>query len=287
MKRILLMGLTLSGLMFSGCYLPTSIDSGEVGIVKSWGKVQPGVKEAGLTFSIMPGDDLYIMRTTNKQAIFSDRVVTEEAKIPDTVYTMGIPVITASSQDGMGITTPLDISCLYQLNPKIAPDIMKDYGEDGAWDDKLIVRNVRSTVRDVIGQVSLDMLNKNRAMYEEKIKGILNTILAKQGISITTFQIQNIGVPAAINDAVLAKETAKQNAEKAKFQVLQANAEAEVEVAKAKGLAQANDILANSLTDRLVQYKQLEISRLQAEKWNGAMPTTVAGANTPMMLMAK
>lgn len=287
MKRILLMGITLaSAALFSGCYLPTSIDSGEVGVIKSWGKVQPTVIEAGLTFSIMPGDDLYIMRTTNKQAIFSDRAVADETKIADTVYTVGIPVITAS-QDGMGITTPLDISCLYQLNPKIAPDIMKDYGEDGAWDDKLIVRNVRSTVRDVIGQVSLDMLNKNRAMYEEKIKALLNSMLSKQGITITTFQIQNIGVPAAINDAVLAKETAKQNAEKAKFQVLQANAEAEVEVAKAKGIAQANDILAGSLTDKLVQYKQLEISRVQADKWNGAMPTTVAGSNVPMMLMAK
>ncbi|MHB8098164.1 MAG: SPFH domain-containing protein [Sulfuricurvum sp.] len=286
MKKILTLLSLTTAFLFTGCYLPTSIDSGEVGVVKVWGKVQPDVITDGLTMSVTPGSDLYIMRTTNKQAIFTAHTIDEDKMVDDTIYTAGIDVITAS-QDGMGVTVPLDISCLYQLSPTMATKMIKDYGTDGAWDDKLVIRNARSTVRDIIGQVSLDSLNKNRTMYEDKIKATLNAILAKDGITITTFNIQNIGVPKSINDAVLAKETAKQNAEKAKFQVLQANAEAEVEVAKAKGIAQANDILASSLTDKLVSYKQLEISRIQADKWNGQMPTTVAGGNVPMMLLNK
>jgi regulator of protease activity HflC (stomatin/prohibitin superfamily) len=285
MKKILIAGL-ISAFTFSGCYLPTSIDSGEIGVIKSWGAVQPDIINDGLTFSLIPGEDLHIMRTANKQAVFSHVPVAEQNQVNDTIYNNSITVIT-KSEEGMGVTIPLDISCLYQLNPHNAVGIIKEYGTDGAWDDKLVIRNIRSTVQQIVGKVSLDVLNRDRTTYENLIKTSLNNVLAKNGISITSFNIQVIGVPEAINNAVLAKETAKQNAEKAKFQVLQANAEAEVEIAKAKGIAQANDILAGSLTDKLVSYKQLEISRIQADKWNGAMPTTVAGANMPMMLMAK
>lgn len=246
------------------------------------GEVQEGIKEAGLTASFMPGTDLYIMKVSNKQAVFTDRVIEEDKKVADTVYTGGISVMTEQQSP-----IPLDISCLYQLNPKHATKIMKEYGEDGVWEDKLVIREVRSTIRDEIGTVSLEKLNSNRGIYEEKIRIKLNAILGKNGITVTTFNIQNIGIPQAIQEAVLAKETAKQNAEKAKYQVIQATAEAEVDVAKAKGIAQANDILAGSLTDRLVKYKELEIQRVQADKWNGAMPSTVVSGNTPMMLGIK
>lgn len=281
MKKLLLSAIMALSALFSGCYLPTSIDSGEVGIVKSWGAVQPDIINDGLTFSLTPGEDLYIMRTANKQAVFSHVPVTEQNQVNDTIYNSSITVIT-KSEEGMGVTIPLDISCLYQLNPHNAVGIIKEYGTDGAWDDKLVIRNIRSTVQQVVGKVSLDVLNRDRTTYENRILMALNNVLAKNGVSITSFNIQVIGVPEAINNAVLAKETAKQNAEKAKFQVLQANAEAEVEIAKAKGIAQANDILAGSLTDKLVSYKQLEISRIQAEKWDGAMPTVFSGSASPM-----
>lgn len=272
----------LSAALFSGCYLPTSIDSGEVGVVKAWGEVQDSPIAAGLTMSLIPGDDLYTMKTKNKQAVFSNSNIPDDSRNPDTAYTSAVTVLTEQQ-----LPIPLDISMLYQLDPKQATTMMKNYGEDGVWDDKLVIRTTRSLVRDAIGQVSLEKLNSSRAAYEETIRLKLNNVLAKNGVTITQFNIQNIGVPTAIQESVLAKEQAKQSAEKAKYQVEQAKAEAEVEIAKADGVAKANDILAASLTDRLVTYKQLEIQRLQAEKWNGAMPSTVAGGNTPIMLMAK
>ena len=271
-----------TAITFSGCFFPTSVDSGEVGVVKNWGEVQDSVKDAGLTMSVTPGDDLYIMKTTNKQVVFSDRQIPDETRNNDTVYTAAVTVLTEQQ-----LPIPLDISMLYQLDPKHAPTIMKNYGIDGVWDDKLVVRTARSIIRDTIGQVSLEKLNSNRAVYENTIRIKLNAALASHGVSITQFNIQNIGIPKQIQDSVLAKEQAKQAAEKAKYQVDQAHAEAEVEIAKAQGVAKANDILASSLTDRLVTYKQLEINRIQADKWNGAMPSTVAGSNVPMMLMAK
>lgn len=281
MKKVML-SVSAMALLFTGCYLPTSIDSGEVGVVKNWGEVQNDTINAGLTFSFMPGDDLYVMKVTNKQAVFTDRPIAEEARVADTIYSNGVSVMTEQQ-----LPIPLDISCLYQLNPVNATTIMKQFGQDGVWDDKIIVREVRSTVRDVMGKVSLEKLNTERSVYEDKIRLALNAKLTKHGVSITTFNIQNIGIPKSIQDSVLAKEQAKQAAEKAKYLVEQAKQEALVEIEKSTGIARANDILAHSLTDELVKYKQLEIQRVQADKWNGAMPTTLAGGNTPLMLMTK
>ena len=277
MKKLLSTSILASALLFTGCYFPTSIDSGEVGVIKSWGEVSDSPITAGLTFSLVPGDDLYVMKVKNKQAVFTNSEITEDKRNADTAYTSAITVLTEQQ-----LPIPLDVSMLYQLDPKRAPEMMKSYGEDGLWDDKLVVRTARAIVRDTIGQTSLEKLNSNRASYEETIRVKLNAALSKTGVTITQFNVQNIGVPQAIQESVMAKEQAKQAAEKAKYQVEQAKAEAEVEIAKAEGVAKANNVLAGSLTDRLVTYKQLEIQRVQADKWNGAMPTVFSGSASPM-----
>jgi hypothetical protein len=60
----------------------------------------------------------------------------------------------------------------------------------------------------------------------------------------------------------------------------------EAGVVKAWGEVQDSPIAAG-LTDRPVTYKQLEIQRLQAEKWDGSTPSTLVGGDAPVMLMAK
>ena len=274
------------GLGSTGCYLPTSIDSGEVGVVKSWGKVQENPISAGLSMSLTPGTDLYTMAVNNKVANFSG-LDKEDSKTE--LNEAAIIVITSDDQNkesGMGIQVPLDITVMYQLKPNMAPKMMADFGPDGVWDSKLIVKETRSSVRDAIGQVSLGALNKQRDSYEIKIQNLMNNKLSTYGVTVTNVAIRNIGVPKAVTDAVLSKATAQQKAEAAKYEVERAKAEAEIEIAKAEGVAKANDILASSLTDRLVKYKQLEIARIQADKWDGAMPATLVNSSeTPTMLL--
>lgn len=264
---------------FSGCYL-TTVDSTTVGVEKSWGEVQPETIKPGLAFNMTPGVDLFTMQVKNKVANFSG---SEDGA--DTVTELNNPGITVLTEQQLPV--PLDVSVMYTLDPKFAPKMLAEFGEDGTWDSILIIKETRSSVRDAIGQVSLEKLNGARDEFENKIQALMNAKLSKYGVTITNVAIRNIGIPKAIQEAVLAKEAAKQNAEKAKYQVEQAKAEAEVEIAKAEGIAKSNDVLADSLTDRLVAYKQLEIQKLQAEKWNGAMPTTMLGSNSNTLLNIK
>lgn len=281
LKRLL--KLTATGLvastLFTGCYLST-IDSTETGVAKSWGEVEKDSINPGLAFNMMIGTDLYTMRTANKVANFTGTEDKED--LPSELNTNSITVLTEQQ-----LPIPLDVSVMYNLRPEMAPKMLANVGPDGVWDNMLIVKEARSSVRDAIGQTSLEKLNGQRDQYEKQIQQLMSAKLAPYGVVVSNVSIRNIGVPNAIKEAVLAKETAKQNAEKAKYQVEQATQEAQIEIAKAKGLADANNILANSLTQQLVSYKQLEIQKIQAEKWNGAMPTTMLGANTNTLLQLK
>lgn len=275
MKKFIIIPMLVAPLLFSGCYM-TTIESTNTGVEKSWGEVQKEPVSAGLAFNMMIGTDLIPMRTANKVANF----VGSEDKEDSTseLNTNNISVLTEQQ-----LPIPLDVSVMYQLSPAMAPQMLATIGPDGVWDNMLIVKETRSSVRDAIGQVSLENLNAKRDEYEKKIQTVMNTKLAKYGVTITNINIRNIGIPQTIKDAVLAKESAKQNAEKAKYQVEQAKAEAEVEIAKAQGVASANNILANSLTNQLVQYKQLEIQSQQIAKWNGTMPSVITGPNSGML----
>lgn len=280
MKKIKLLAISaLAALSFNGCYL-TTIDSTETGVEKSWGEVQKDSINAGLAFNMMLGTDLIPMRTANKVANFVGSEDREDSQAE--LNTNSIAVLTEQQ-----LPIPLDVSVMYQLSPKMAPQMLATVGPDGVWDNMLIIKETRSSVRDAIGQVSLEALNSKRDEFESKILTLMNSKLAKYGVAVTNISIRNIGIPNTIKEAVLAKETSKQNAEKAKYQVEQAVQEAQIEIAKAKGIADANNILSGSLTQQLVSYKQLEIQRIQAEKWNGALPTTVTSGNTGFLMNLK
>lgn len=281
MKKIfkpLLMAL-LPLFLFSGCYI-TTVDSKEVGVLKNLGEVQKDVKTAGFVMDLIPFNDIVMMKVSNKVANF-----TGKQDIEDSAEELNSPEITVLTEQQLPI--PLDVSIMYTLKPEFAPKMLAEFGEDGVWDNMLMVKECRSSVRDAVGQVSLEKLNGDRDSYEQKIQALMNAKLAKYGVIVTNVAIRNIGIPAAIQESVLAKETAKQNAEKAKYQVEQATQEAQIEIAKAKGIADANNIMSSSLTDKLVAYKRLEIERIQAEKWNGAMPTTMLGSNSSTLLNLK
>ena len=277
MKKFL--PLLLTPFLFSGCYL-TTVDSTETGVKKEWSEVQSDPVYPGIAFNMMPGTDLFIMRTANKVANFIG--TTDGVDSPDELNNPSILVMTEQN-----LQVPLDISVMYQLNPQSAPQMLAQFGPDTVWDNMLITKEVNSSVRDAVGKTSLTNLNIQREEYEKKIHAMLSEKLQPYGVAINSVAIRNVAVPETIKQAILAKETERENAEKAKYAVERANEEAKIEIAKAKGVAEANNILANSLTNQLVQYKQLEIQASQIEKWNGVMPTTIVGNETTPLINIK
>jgi regulator of protease activity HflC (stomatin/prohibitin superfamily) len=104
------------------------------------------------------------------------------------------------------------------------------------------------------------------------------------------YLVGDLRLPDTVIQAINAKISATQKAQQRENEIRQAEAEAKKKVEEARGeaasilevanaQAQANKILAASLTSELVQYKTVE-------KWNGQLPTYTGGP-TPLLTVTK
>ena len=103
---------------------------------------------------------------------------------------------------------------------------MKQFGADGVWDDKLVISNMRSVSRSVIGTSDIDDLIAKRAEYEHKIVQGMNTIVGKYGVIVEQVMIRDIAIPTTIQDSVKRKLTAEQDSLRTKYDLEKAKQEA-------------------------------------------------------------
>jgi len=201
--------------------------------------------------------------------------------MPDRYRTIKIyPAINVLDARGLPITVELSVS--YRLNPNAAAYTIKTYGLN--WEDKIINPIVRDIVRNVIGKFPAEELpvkrNEIASQIEMRIKEALNQIEHKPVI-FESFQLRDIILPENIREQIERVQIAKQQAERAKYEVLQAKQIAQKEAAiaqgkanavkiaaqgkaeamliEAKANAKANLEIAKSITPNLLKLKQIEV----------------------------
>lgn len=278
-KKIITLS-TIVVLSLSGCGYITTVDSSEVAVVKTAGVIEPNVLREGLAFSANPMSSLNKFNIKQRKLELSAK----SAAVVDTndvIYDAPIIVLTKER-----LQIPIDMTIMYSLKPEKAADMLKNFGEDIVWDDKIVITNIRNITRGVIGDVSIGELISNRDKYEKEILANMNAITQKSGVTIHQVMVRDIGIPAQIQDSVKQKMIAEQNAEKAKFDVEKAKQDAQVEIERQKGVAEANKHLTSSLSPQLIEYKRLQMEQLKIEKWNGVNPATLmTGGNIPTTTM--
>lgn len=278
-KKIITLS-TIVMLSLSGCGYITTVDSSEVAVVKTAGVIEPGVLKEGFAISINPMSSLNKFNIKQRKLELSAK----SAAVVDTndvIYDAPIIVLTKER-----LQIPIDMTIMYSLKPEKAADMLKNFGEDIVWDDKIVVTNIRNITRGVIGDVTIGELISNRDKYEKEILTAMNAITQKYGVTIHQVMVRDIGIPNQIQDSVKQKMIAEQNAEKAKFDVEKAKQDAQVEIERQKGVAEANKHLTSSLSPQLIEYKRLQMEQMKIEKWNGVNPATLmTGGNIPTTTM--
>ena len=78
---------------------------------------------------------------------------------------------------------------------------------------------------------------------------------------------------AEATKAIEAKQIAEQEAKQAEFTVQKATQDAQAEINRAKGQAEAQRLQRQSLTPEILQQQAIE-------KWNGQFPTVMGGGGT-------
>jgi len=263
------------------------INEGEVGILSTTGKFSPNPLKPGLHFYVPIFQKVIIVDT--KVHMITYKRNQEVGSMPDRYGTIKIyPAINVLDSRGLPIYVELSVS--YRLDANKAAFVLKTYGIN--WEDKIINPIVRDVVRNVIGKYPAEELpikrNEIATKIENQIREQLNKIPGKPVI-FESFQLRDIILPPRIKAQIERVQIAKQEAERAKYEVLkakqlaqkaaaiaqgkanaakiEAQGKAEAQLIEAQAQAKANRLISNSLTKELLKLKQIEVQN----KFNEAL----------------
>jgi regulator of protease activity HflC (stomatin/prohibitin superfamily) len=225
-----LIGLGLVALLTlpSGCVV---IEDGEVGVTKSFGTISDEPVGQGIVVQVP------VVRT----------VETWNVKLQELKETAQVP----SSE---GLIVGLDTSLLFRVMPEEAPTIRKTIGP--RYVDVLVVPYLRNAVRDVVSgyQVKNIYAETGRKEIATKIKAFLTANLEPRGVRVEDVLLRDVQLPQRFRDSIEAKLTAEQEVQQKQFMLEQARKDAEIEVARAEGAAQAQEIVRSTLSGPYLQY---------------------------------
>jgi regulator of protease activity HflC (stomatin/prohibitin superfamily) len=206
------------------CWLCLSLERGEqshmsvfgINVVKQWekgvvfrlGRVRPTLKEPGLRFTIPVVDRLRRVST---------RIVT-------------LPVDSQKIITRDNVSIDVAAVAYYRITDPIKSIIEIEKKHDATY------QIAQTTVRNVIGQSTLDEVLSETAKINEKIKEILATITEEWGVYISTVEVKDIQLPEALQRA-MAKQAEAEREKRAKIIA------AEGEQLSATKLGEAADII--------------------------------------------
>lgn len=203
-------------------------------------------------------------------------------------------------QSNEGQQLNLDVVIQYRVIKEEAAALYQDWGgapisqiQDGA-----VRQYTRSQVPVICAKYGWeDVAAGKRADVVEEISSVLTREFKTRHLSLVSFGIREVHLPATLQAALNQKIQAQQAAEQQKYQLKQAQIKAEQDVAeatgkanalkmqaegeatatltRAKAQAEANDLLSKSLTSDLIRYSALQ-------RWDGRVPM-LTGSSVPLI----
>lgn len=159
--------------------------------------------------------------------------------------------------DKNGLSIHIDVTVRYYPIPDRIGFIHEQFTTD--YETVLVIPEVRSTVRQVMGRFTAEEIySTKRAEVETAIKSETEAILNKNNVHATAVLIRSIMLPEQIKVAIENKLQQEQEALAYQFRLDKEKSEAERKRIAAEGESRANNIINNSLTDKLLKMRGIE-----------------------------
>lgn len=236
----------------------TIVPAGHTGVVLTMGEVSKTSYDAGFHLKIP----------------FVQKVETMSNKIQ--VYETPASAVSKDLQ-----TVSSNIAVNYRLIAADSASMYEDVGTD--YKTVLIAPVVQECMKSATAKYTAEELITERQAVGDEVKAALDLKLNDYGIYIEKFNIVNFDFSDEFNNAIEAKQVAEQNLLKTETEqkqvriiaqtdadkkVIAAEAEAKAILTQAQAQADANKLLNDSLTDKVIAYEEIQ-------KWNGIMPKVV------------
>lgn len=213
----------------------TVIEDGETGVKADFGKISDQPVDTGWHFYIR-------LFTWIERWNIKTQEIKETANVP-------------SSE---GLISSLDVSILYNVPKDKVVFVRKTIG--ASYRETVLEPYLRESIRNVISGYEVKALysEKSRKEIGEKILSFLRSKLDSRGIIISDVLLRDVRLPQAFGQSIEMKLKTEQEALQKEFELVKAKKDAEIEVARAEGVAQSNIIISNSITDKYLRYQWIQ-----------------------------
>ena len=159
--------------------------------------------------------------------------------------------------DKNGLSIHVDVTIRFFPIPEKIGYIHEQFTQN--YEVALVIPEVRSTVRQVMGRFTAEEIySTKRAEVETSIKTETENILNKNNVHATAVLIRSIALPENIKSAIENKLQQEQEALAYQFRLDKEKSEAERKRIAAEGESRANNIINNSLSERLLKMRGIE-----------------------------
>ena len=246
----------LAGLLLSSCAV---VREGQVGVKRKLG-----------TYADVPYKD---------GLRFFNPVVSRIVKVSTQTENMEVD-LSIPSKEGLNIRS--EVSILYRVVAKEAPDLLREIGKD--FETAVILPVFRSAVSDVSSRYyAKDMHTGQRAVIEVAIKDQMMQQLKGRGIEVEAVLLKSIQMPSSLARAIEAKLEAEQQAQRMEFVLQEERQEAERKRLQAEGIRDAQRIISEGLNPMILQFKSIEAFQQLASSPNAKIIITDGDLPTPML----
>ncbi len=230
------------------------IGAGERGVVQNFGAVQDKVLNEGIHFKIP------IVQTVILMDVKIQKAMTDAA---------------SSSSDLQDVD--LSVALNYHIIPDKANLVYQTIGVE--FKERIIDPAIQEVMKAVSARYTAEELITKRPAVSTEMQQALTSRLLASNISVDAFSIISFSFSQTFTDAIEAKQTAEQNALKAKRDLDRIKVEAEQTIAAATAEAEALRLQKMNISPDLIELRKIEANLKAIEKWNGILPeVTGAGA---------
>lgn len=239
--------LSLLAAASTGCAM---VLPGEVGVKQTLGRLD------GIVHG--PGPVLYAPGLT--------RVV----RIPTRTSSLEV-ALELPSQEGLNVSS--EISVLYRVRPDDAPAVISEVGLE--YERILVLTTFRSAAADVTARfLASDMYTSSRAEIERQVAARMAELLEPRGFEIEAVLLKSIQLPTRLATSVEAKLSAEQDAARMAFVLDAERQEADRKRIEAEGVRDSQRIIADALSDELLEWNAVEAFRALATSENAKVIVT-------------
>ncbi|MFM2285188.1 MAG: hypothetical protein RLZZ543_685 [Bacteroidota bacterium] len=208
---------------------------GEIGIRQSLGRIKGKPIHAGVVW-FNP---------------FGTKIVKINTRVVEVYNELPLP-----TKEGLSVKT--EISLLYHVKPEATNDVYLKFGTN--YEEVIVLSNFRATAREISARYyAKELYATERNKIETAIAEELSKHISDYGFSVDAVLLKDIILPPQMVTAIQDKVNAEQSVLQMEFVIAKQKKEAERILIEAQATKEAQDIINSSLTDKLLQYNQIQM----------------------------